>query len=1651
MNTKYASRALSLLLALTLCAQLGGAAAAAGEGDTIYIGDANDLRAFAERCAYDAWSEGKTVILQRDVALGGVDFLPIASFGGTFEGNGHTISGLNVSSGVSPAGLFGTIAPSGVVQNLNVEGSVAPSGGADVVGGIAGRNRGTLVDCTFTGTVNGEKRTGGVVGENALSGTVRRCDCNGGVFGKNMTGGVAGMNHGALSFCVNRAYVNTNTIDPSLSFEKLDLSLSGGLSSLVSPDVYNVTVDSGGVAGFSDGALFGCRNYGSVGYQHIGYNVGGVVGRSSGHVASCGNEGSVYGRREVGGVAGVAEPYVKLDLKESSVEQVRRELDALASLIDRTVNDAEAGTGAISTRLSDVNRSVEDAADSARALSTQLGDYWDGTVEEVNRGSEILSVVIPQLYDITQDLSDVTELATKGLESLEQALGETDLPDSVNGDAFAALSQMAQELRTGTLILDAGTRQLQNGMKTLEGTVAPKEGLTEDQWRDIIYGPADANGKRSGGALGKTAQGLRDAANGTGTLASVLGELAAAAANGSITDITDLQAFLDAHDAVGALAQIGDGLRSANEGLDVIAANTETHPENLSDGLAGVREGLRIMTEGRAGDNGGAFTYFASAFDSLSRACDAAAKAMNDLQAELDNAEAPLSALRESAMWFRDASNGMTTALGDTARLLDYLRNQEALHFNSLGEETEGAANTLYNSVRGISNAVDLLNREAKTASDQVLEDVRAINRQFTTLMDTLLDVVEDAEGASVTTVVEDTSDDDVDAVVNGKVLLCSNTGEISGDIDVGGVVGAMMIYNELDPENDENLTSSAFHKRYELKCVVQDCTNSGTVTGKRDNVGAVCGSATMGVISGCEAYGSARSEGGDYVGGVAGYADNIVRKCWSKCTLAGLKYIGGVVGAGKEEGSNLRVEGCCAMVEVEDGGEQIGSIAGEDRGHLTGNLFVSDTLPGINRISERGRAEPMAFEDLLGEEGLPAEFRHFELKFVANGETISSQRFSYGDSFGDDVFPEIPAVAGKYGRWDRTELQNLCFDTTVTAVYETCVSALASDIARSASRPTFFVEGAFADDEALTAEPAIFDFDDGQDDLLHRLRSYRRTLLEQWLLEFPDDGAPYNTVRYLPPEGTWGHLELYANEGGRWQRLNTGEMGSYLTFAATARTVELTVVSTATPWWVWALVGGFVLVAAVLLALLLAIRHKRVHPAAPQELSDEEKKKLAALRKKRRNIRVALIAAALALGCAVGAVLLFAPGLTDSMGLYMLLHNYAERDDLDMELSVSTELGGRKFDADINVFTTSCSGKRVSCVMWEDIPLYYCDGILLLENGRAYRAGDVLPDYTKLLSHAAGLFRAVDVTVSEENGVKTYHAAAQGDAAKQILSALLPDAVPLFAETETVTLDLVLTDGEPTSLRVSWAGENGSASAELRPVGGEHEHSLPQQVQAVVSSGEYVNADAVGEEFKRLILAWTELVTRDPLDADVTLTANCGPLLLDETLDWQRARWNGTQLSCVSRRGTRLYYTDDAACTGSGAPLVAGGDGLTNAPKLLHLAYEAFLLGEATCTETVYGWRYDVELDENAMADFAAAIAPETRSMGLAPDEGSIRLELSGNSVSSVAVQCRGNVRVVRTDVPASVGASMTFREDGAFYTPSEKVLSVLGLTETE
>lgn len=328
-------RWIAALLSTVLLLSVSGAALAA-DPDTVEISSAEDLAELSALCTSDAWSEGKTIVLTRDISLTGCDFLPIPLLSGTFDGRGHSILGISLDGDASTQGLFRMVLKTGVVKNLTVSGTLHATGNGENIGGIAGVNYGAIENCRFDGDILAQAAAGGIVGLNQEGALVSECKTTGSISAYHRAGGIAGENRGVLSECENRMSVNTDYI----AVEKPDQKKSFDISTLTLNEetIIDIT-DLGGIAGLNTSVIKYCDNYGDVGYPHTGYNVGGIAGRQSGRVLGCTNAAEVTARKDVGGIVGQVEPYTSWNVTGTGLGEVQSQLYRLESLLRTTLGD----------------------------------------------------------------------------------------------------------------------------------------------------------------------------------------------------------------------------------------------------------------------------------------------------------------------------------------------------------------------------------------------------------------------------------------------------------------------------------------------------------------------------------------------------------------------------------------------------------------------------------------------------------------------------------------------------------------------------------------------------------------------------------------------------------------------------------------------------------------------------------------------------------------------------------------------------------------------------------------------------------------------------------------------------------------------------------------------------------------------------------------------------------------------------------------------------------------------------------------------------------------------------------------------------------------------------------------------------------------
>ncbi len=1152
--------------------------ASSADKDEIFISSAEEMAEFSENCHLDSWSKGKNVTLTADINLTDIDFEPVPIFSGTFNGAGHTIKGLRLEKAGSNLGLFRYIEAGGTVKDLNVQAIITPGGSADKAGGIIGTNSGTIRNCTFLGTVRGESEIGGIVGRNSETGSVIGCSAKGFIYGKNAAGGIAGHNSGVLLKCENLAGVNLTNADSSLNLTEIDpegiLEQYRFSNDKSEKELLDNCSDSGGIVGYSDGIVQSCINKGDIGYPHVGYNMGGVAGRQSGYMAGCSNFGTVNGRKDVGGITGQSEPYLTIEPKKATLEQIRTELRILNDLIDKTLNDVQAAGNNISDSFTLMKEYTDTAEESCKEMLDGVTDFVDGNVGIINTASADITNALDKIAPAMEELSEAGKSISDASEQLGAAMDSlkdiADVSDTAMKDVKSSLERL--KIASDNLI------SASDGMK------AAAEVMTDDIVWDLREMLSLAYND-----LHNASEALKDYLN---ELIDALNDFFGALSAAGLVDFrpATVNSFADEF-APPADAEENEEARDTSVPSESETANSyddtgDTYvserteeagqPEepNVPDDPGGTENpdkpdrpeipiipnlpeppeipaapDISISTDDykRIIDSlnyswdivGDALKssadFFGTAAESLENAfsdLEAAAEKLDPVSEDINNVLDKFKTAADATSAMGKTLQSSFTAFGGAVRELTEGGPKE---FRILGDDFKNAGNTLHGAVIAITDNAEKLNNELDHNSGVVADDLRAVNAQLETVSELVLNAVSDLKddvySPSIGDTLQDTSDEDISDTRQGKITDCVNHGEVIGDRNVGGIVGALAIEFDLDPESD--LTDDIrFGATYETKAVIQTGRNYGSVTAKKDCVGGIVGQMELGTAIYCQNYGNVTSSGGNYVGGIAGRSEAMVRNCYAKSVLSGGSYIGGITGWAS------RLRSCCSIATIKESGEYIGAVSGavQTDGVLNNNLFVDTGTAGVDGVSYVGRAEPIEFSELVKKEGLPKELTDFNLILTADEKTVEKIHFSYGDDLSKLALPEVPEKNGCFGRWGEFDTSGLMSDITLEAVYSPWITITASAEAEG-KLALALAEGKFTDLAELHANESTSQLPLGADE--------DTAVLDMSITGTELSGSDTVPIRLLNKSGKKATVMKLV--GDKWQTVNHTENGSYL------------------------------------------------------------------------------------------------------------------------------------------------------------------------------------------------------------------------------------------------------------------------------------------------------------------------------------------------------------------------------------------------------------------------------------------------------------------------------------------------------------------------
>lgn len=1016
-----------LIIQIVLCTFSATILSAAASENTVTIDDKESFIKFSKDCTLDKWSDGKIINLTCDIDFSAGEFKPVPIFGGIFNGNGHTISGVNLNQKGSYQGVFRYIDKNGRVSGLNVKGELSPGGSKSFIGGIAGENSGIIEACTFEGAVKGENVVGGIAGFNTDCGRITGCMAYGSVSGENSTGGIAGKNDGFIQNCTNNASVNTVYVEKKNTISDIETDAGSFIENSKNLKEENEEesvlghTDTGGIVGYTSGIVQGCVNKAAIGYKHIGYNVGGIAGRQSGYMLGCENYALIQGRKDVGGIVGQAEPYILLNTSESILRNVKQELNTLNSMVNKFITDTDDLGDEAEAYLNGISDYSKDAGDNAEALLNQGTDFIDENLDEINAQAAILSNTLDKLKPVFETLENSGEYMTDGISEISEALDDIDIyaPDlsdetekiknalSEISKAERNLKRSISSLRNAVDYLDKAI-ELNNASKVQTAIIKMNTSIKEiiNAKQDIKKSFADIEG-----IIGSKPENFED----IGINAKKIAEYLKNIGENTSTVITSLKAI--------------------SESLDTIILNTEIDFSAILLAASSLKSSVRYLER--------ASKYISSELENIGDAVEDAADKLETYTDDMsDELERTTRALSDGLLDLSYASDELVTAFEDIGDILEDLSEEKTLEFVKLGEEFRDTSKALFNSLDDISGELDGLKNLISDKRGIISGDLTAISNQFNLVINLLFDEFEElkSDDLSLSNIFVDVSDEDIENAKQGKVADCRNFGIVEADRNTGGIAGAVAVEYSKDPEDDIEKPNT-FNFTYRSRAILQSCINDGKITGKKDCTGGIAGNAEIGTVYKCENYGSIESENGNYVGGIAGKSSSAVRKSYAKSKVKGKRYVGGI------GGKINTLSSAYAIVNVE-GDENIGTICGdcENKDNLYKSFYTDSGLGAVDGVSYSEKAEAISFDELKNIAGIPRRFISFSVTFIADGKAVGTQAIKYGDATAKIKYPEIPEKKDSYGAWIRPDVLTVTEDIEIVCEYKPYITVISSE-----------------------------------------------------------------------------------------------------------------------------------------------------------------------------------------------------------------------------------------------------------------------------------------------------------------------------------------------------------------------------------------------------------------------------------------------------------------------------------------------------------------------------------------------------------------------------------------------------------------------------
>ncbi len=417
-------------------------------------------------------------------------------------------------------------------------------------------------------------------------------------------------------------------------------------------------------------------------------------------------------------------------------------------------------------------------------------------------------------------------------------------------------------------------------------------------------------------------------------------------------------------------------------------------------------------------------------------------------------------------------------AMTELKTISDYLNSRRGtFRLTGFSAQFDKNIDKLADGLKAITDGADKIRADFNRHSDTVEDDLRDLNSDVAKTADTAYDVYDRLEEMlNGEDVYKDHSASNPNYEKASSVKKSENRGPVYGQRNVGGIIG------DSDVEKIDAVSETGIQvgKQYFVYLLLSLCRNTGYISAGKSNAGSVAGYQNYGLISDSTGSGFVDSPSAEYVGGIAGLSNAVIKSCSSLAVLSGSSYVGGIAGDGYEIHDSL------SLAQVSGCKSRSGAIAGADTSHddeiitdyragmakrISGNYYCSSKLFGIDGVSYENIAEPVTYEELIAMKNAAKDFSDLKIVFMnPDGNIVREYDCEYGQSLSDISYPQFATPEGRYISWKGAVTDTAEGNVVMHAEITDNISILAST-EKINGKAAALAQGAFTEKSELIAE----------------------------------------------------------------------------------------------------------------------------------------------------------------------------------------------------------------------------------------------------------------------------------------------------------------------------------------------------------------------------------------------------------------------------------------------------------------------------------------------------------------------------------------------------------------------------------------------------